>query len=431
MNTRQLKKLVCDAIDNNRDKIIAIGESIFHEPELGYKEFKTAEKVKNFFSELGLDYRDGVALTGVIASLPGKERKLNVAVMGELDAVVCPNHPFADSDTGAAHSCGHFIQIAVMLGVALALKESGVMEYLCGDVSFMAVPAEEAVELEWRKEMIESGRISCLGGKQEFITQGVFDNVDVLLMQHSATNSDKMTTGGPSAMGFVAKIIQYIGKECHAGSPYKGINALDAARIGLTASDALRSTFREEDGIKFHPIITRGGDLVNVVPGFVQLEAYVRGRSNEAILDASSRIDRALKAGADALGAECKIFNIPGYMTPVESELLKSIAQSNMVELVGEEGVEISPDQCTTDANDVSNIIPVLHASIGGVKGRAHSLDYEVSDPELAYIKAAKMLAMTVVDLLSDGAQRGIEVKETYNAPLTKESYIDLLNSAK
>ena len=78
-------------------------------------------------------------------------------------------------------------------------------------------------------------------------------------------------------------------------------------------------------------------------------------------------------------------------MTPVESELLKSIAQSNMVELVGEEGVEISPDQCTTDANDVSNIIPVLHASIGGVKGRAHSLDYEVSDPELAYIKAAKM----------------------------------------
>ena len=102
-----------------------------------------------------------------------------------------------------------------------------------------------------------------------------------------------------------------------------------------------------------------------------------------------------------------------------------------MVELVGEERVEISPDQCTTDANDVSNIIPVLHASIGGVKGRAHSLDYEVSDPELAYIKAAKMLAMTVVDLLSDGAQRGIEVKETYNAPLTKESYISLLNSAK
>ncbi|MBQ4528404.1 MAG: amidohydrolase [Clostridia bacterium] len=430
MTVQEIKNAVCVSIDKNRDKIIAVGESIFRDPELGYKEFKTAEKVKNVFEELGLEYKDKIARTGIVASMKGREHKLTVSVMGELDAVVAPQHPFADKITGAAHSCGHFAQIAAMLGVAYGLKESGVMEHLSGDISFMAVPAEEGVELEWRNEMMQKGEISYLGGKQEFVKLGIFDDIDVLLMQHTATD-DKMTTAGPNAMGFVAKIIQYIGKESHAASPHKGINALDAARIGLTACDALRTTFKDEDGIRFHPIITKGGNLVNVVPAFVQLETYVRGRSNEAIKEASSKIDRALKAGADALGAECKIYNIPGYMTPFESDLLKEIAEENMVSLVGKDGVEKSMYQCTTDANDISNLIPTLHASIGGATGTAHSKEYEITNPELAYINAAKMLAMTVVDLLADGAGKGIEVKNSFNAPHTKKSYLEYLESLK
>lgn len=88
----ELKKRACEAIDKNRDKIIALGESIMMEPELGYKEFKTADKVKKVFDELGFQYRDGVTITGVIAPLKGKESKIRVAVMGELDAVVVPGH---------------------------------------------------------------------------------------------------------------------------------------------------------------------------------------------------------------------------------------------------------------------------------------------------------------------------------------------------
>ena len=62
-----------------------------------------------------------------------------------------------------------------------------------------------------------------------------------------------------------------------------GINALDAARIGLTACDALRTTFRDEDGIRFHPIITKGGDVVNSVPDEVVVDTYVRGATLDAI----------------------------------------------------------------------------------------------------------------------------------------------------
>ena len=430
MTSQEMKQLVCQVIDRNRDKIIAIGESIFKEPELGYKEFKTAEKVKAVFAELGLDYKDGIAVTGVVANMPGKEHKLKVAVMGELDAVVCPGHRCADPVTGAAHSCGHFVQIAAMLGVAYGLKESGVMEYLSGDVAFMAVPAEEGVELEWRNEIIQQGKISYLKGKQEFIKLGVLDDVDMMIMQHTGTN-DKMTTGGPSAMGFVAKIIQYIGKESHAAYPYRGINALDAARIGLTACDAVRTTFKDEDSIRFHPIITKGGNLVNVIPAFVQIETFVRGRSAEAIQDASVRLDRALRAGADALGAECRIYTIPGSLFPVASPELKSIVEDNMAKLVGKENVVKSAQQATTDANDVSNLMPVIHATVGGAAGMAHSSHYEVADPDMAYVKAAKMLAMTVIDLLANGADKGMVVKKNFKAPLTKETYLELLENMR
>ena len=141
MTIQEMKAAVCAAIDKNADKINAIAESIFQEPELGYKEVKTAAKVKAVFDELGYTYQDEVAMTGVIANVPGKNHNAKIAVMGELDAVVCPEHRCADPVTGAAHSCGHHAQIASLMGVAYGLKESGVMEHLDGDVALMAVPA--------------------------------------------------------------------------------------------------------------------------------------------------------------------------------------------------------------------------------------------------------------------------------------------------
>ena len=430
MNVQEMKKLVCEAIDKNRDNIIGIAESIFAEPELGYKEFKTAAKVKKVFDELGLEYQDEVAVTGVIAKVPGGQHNAKVALMGELDAVVCPGHRCADPETGAAHSCGHHAQIASLMGAAYGLVQSGVMPELGGDVALMAVPAEEGVELEYRNELMQSGKISFLGGKQEFIKLGVFDDVDCMVMQHTVAG-DKVTAGGPGGMGFVAKIVQYIGQESHAASPHMGVNALDAAKIGLVACDAQRTTFKDEDGIRFHPIITKGGALVNVVPAFVQIETFVRGRSIEAIKDASFKIDRALRAGADAMGAECKIFNLPGYLFSVESPELKSLVEGNIVELVGEERLGKSPSGFTTEANDVSNIIPTVHAMVGGSEGIGHSSNYEIADKETAYIVAAKMMAMSAVDLLANGAEKAIEIKKNFKAPLTKETYLQLLEDLK
>ena len=92
VSRQELKERAFAAIDQNRDKIIALGDSIFAEPELGFKEVKTAAKIKKVFEELGYEYQDGAAITGVIAPRKGKESKMKVAVMGELDAVVAPGH---------------------------------------------------------------------------------------------------------------------------------------------------------------------------------------------------------------------------------------------------------------------------------------------------------------------------------------------------
>ena len=183
VSRQELKERAFAAIDQNRDKIIALGDSIFAEPELGFKEVKTAAKIKKVFEELGYEYQDGAAITGVIAPRKGKESKMKVAVMGELDAVVAPGHRCADPKTGAAHSCGHNCMIAALSGVAYALKDTGIMEELSGDIVLMAVPAEEYVEIGYRNELKKEGKIYFLGGKPEFIRLGYLDDVDVLLMQ--------------------------------------------------------------------------------------------------------------------------------------------------------------------------------------------------------------------------------------------------------
>ena len=429
VSREELKRRACEAVDKNRDKIIAFGESVFAEPELGFKEFKTSAKVKKAFEEMGVAYTDGHAITGVIAPFKGKESKLKVALMGELDAVVCPGHRCADPVTGAAHSCGHHVQIASIIGCGLALKDSGIMDELSGDIVLMGVPAEEGVELEYRAGLIKEGKIHFLGGKQEFIYEGVFDDIDMMIMQHTMVDENvKATAGGAVGKGFIAKYIRYIGKEAHAGgAPHLGINALNAAQIGLMAVNANRETFQDKDHIRVHPIITKGGDLVNVVPADVRIETYVRGANVDAILDASAKVSRAFKAGADAVGAKCEITDLPGYLPTIQNYDLFDIMYENMKEVFGDEKFvryENTAGGGSTDAGDISYLMPMIHSYFIGAEGIGHSENYEIADKDIAYIAAAKCLAMTAIDLLADGAELGLKVKANFKPTFTKEEYL-------
>ncbi len=423
MDVNQIKLKVIEQIDINREKIISIAKEIFSTPEMGYREFKTASVVSREFEKLGLDYRSGLAITGVKGNLKGKKSLARVAVIGELDSVSCLSHPDADKTTGAVHACGHNGQIAAMLGAAIAL--SSVKEYLDGDVCFFATPAEEYVEIGFREKLMERGEIKFFGGKQELIRLGEFDDVDLAMMIHAEATEENALLLKGSSLGFVAKTINFIGKSAHAGgAPHEGINALNAAMASMMCIHAQRETFRDEDKIRVHPIITNGGELVNTVPDKVTMETYVRGATLDAINDASAKVDRAVQGGSMAIGAGVDIKNYKGYLPMHQSEPMSDLLGENTRFLSDPPKIYYGIDMCgSSDIGDLSHIIPTIQPTMGGFSGKLHAEDYKVYDETLAYINPAKLMALTVVDLLVNNAEKALEIKNNFKPMLTKEQY--------
>ena len=435
MTKEELKKKVCDAIANRKADIKSIAEAIWSEPELGYKEHKTAKKVEDAFEKLGVPFKNKLALTGVKGRLKGgKGSKYSVAVIGELDAIICADHPAADETSGAAHCCGHNAQIANMMAVTMGLIDSGAMQFLAGDVVPFAVPAEEYVEITYRNRLIEEGKIKYIGGKPELIARGDFDDVDMALQIHLTSVPNERQDGfieiSTTSNGFIGKLIKYKGEASHAAAaPHAGVNALNAAMMGMMGVHAIRETFQEKDYIRFHPIITQGGDLVNVVPSDVRMESYVRAGNVPAMIDANERINQALKAGAMAVGATCEIKDLPGYLPLNNNPTLNDLLKQNAENLIGEENVSIAPHMTgSTDTGDLSHIMPVSHPWIGSVRGVLHGKDYTVFDEDMAYIRPAQMMACTIIDLLYDDAESAQTLMANYKPLMTKEEYLTFLS---
>jgi len=313
LQKNEIKAKIIETIENNRSKIVELVDEIYKNPELGYKEEKTTKIIAEAFSDLEIDFKEHDNLSGINALLEMENPGPKLAVLGELDAVTCAEHPDADPETNAVHACGHNIQLGVMYGVAAAFKKAGVESELAGTLNFITTPAEEFIELEYRDQLREAGKINYFGGKQELIKRGSFDDVDISIMMHALDLGSKKALVAPKGNGFVGKNIRFIGQESHAGSaPEKGVNALNAAVLAMNNINAQRETFAEADRVRVHPIITKGGDIVNIVPADVRMESYVRARNIEAIKKANEKVDRSLKAGAMAVGADVKITDIPG-----------------------------------------------------------------------------------------------------------------------
>ena len=195
--------------------------------------------------------------------------------------------------------------------------------------------------------------------------------------------------------------------------------------IALSAIHAQRETFRDTDTIRVHPIITRGGEVVNIVPADVRMETFVRGKTVSAIADANEKVDRALRAGAMAVGARVRITTFPGYLPMRSDPGLADVYQANAVSLVGKEAVgTVGHRAGSTDMGDVSHIMPALHPYAGGATGIGHGNNYLIQDYGLAAVTAAKALALSVVDLLADGARVARDVLNQHQPAMSKDEYL-------
>jgi len=429
MKKEELKTLACAAIDAMRSELIAFGKERTTCPELGYLEYETSAAVKSQLENRGVKSIQPTALTGLKGWINGGQSENSSAptlmIMGELDAVISPNHPAANPTTGAAHSCGHDAQLAVLAGCAAGI--SAISQHLCGDVCIAAVPAEEYIQIELREEMRRQGKIGWLGGKQQMIAEGAFDDIDIAMMVHAETNAPapKIETGGTS-LGFIGKKIRFIGLESHAARPWEGINALNAATLAISAIHALRETFREEDKIRVHPMITKGGDLVSTVPADVRMECHVRAATPKAMAETNARVNTAIRGCASALGVTVEITDIPGYYPLIQNKemglLFTANAKTAHPDILTQDG---RPFAGSTDMGDVSWLIPSIHPSVSGFKGALHSADFAVEDEDLAYILPAKILVMTAIDLLADNAVEAQKIKAAYPRN-TKEAYAQM-----
>lgn len=426
-NKEELKQQICAMIDRRGERLVELGEWLMRTPELGFKEFETAKVVARTMEEFGVPHRTGLAITGVKGVLKGKKPGPTVALLGELDSLLVSQHPDADPATGAAHACGHNAQIAGLLGAMMGLMDSRALDELAGTVVIFAVPAEEYVEVEYRQQLVREGKLQFLGGKPELIALGEFDEIELAVMIHTHSDAEmKKAAVAASSNGCVVKTIRFLGKAAHAGgAPHEGINALNAAQLALSAINAQRETFRDEDAIRVHPIITKGGELVNVVPAEVRLETFVRGRTAEAILDANAKVDRALRAGALAVGGRVEIETLPGYMPLRNDPALQEIFKRNAQTLFGEdEYCEVGHRTGSTDMGDVSYIMPALHPYLSGASGVGHSADWRIADPQMAYVAPAKVLALMAVDLLFGEAEEARRILAGYQPAMTREQYL-------
>ena len=430
----QLKRAVCETIDRRADTIIDLGETILRHPETGFNEVKTAALVADRMSALGLAPRTGLALTGVKGRLAGGAPGPRLAFIGELDSLRTSEHPLADPVTGAAHSCGHNAQIAGMLGAAIGLTEAGIAGHLAGEILFFAVPAEEFIDVEERAARVAKGEIEFMLGKPELVAKGHFDDIDMAMMIHTGSRD---AAGGTRAFlakssnGALVKRIRFVGRAAHAGSlPQLGVNALNAAMMAMNAIAAQRETFWEKDTIRIHPIITKGGDAVSVVPAEVTMETFVRGGSLEAIVDANKKVDRCLRAGAMAMGAEVEIHTIPGYLPQRNDERLGEIFGANVESLFGPGQFHIGGHRTgSTDMGDLAHLMPVIHPYVVAAEGKAHGADWRINEPRHGYLTPAKLLAMTAIDLLHGDADPAKEILAQFSPAMTKEAYLEFQRS--
>ncbi len=414
--------------ESQKKLILDVERKLWAMPETGFREFKSSAYLADIFKTVGYTPIMAGEIPGFYADLDTGKPGPTIAILGELDGLLCPSHPECNKDTGAVHACGHHVQGTIIAATAAAMKNAGALEGLCGKIRFISVPAEELIEIGYREELREKGIIKYFNGKMEFVRRGIFDGVDMAIMIHATglPNGKKLALDR-GYNGCIAKRAIFRGRSAHAGSsPNSGINALYAATNAITAANAIRETFIDTGKVRFHPIITEGGSSVNAIPDRVVVESYVRGVSIDTIKTYNQKINLAFASAAASMGASLTLHDDCGFF-PLNDDLgLMDVLAESMRELEGDDSVIVSEGRCSgcTDLGDLSTIMPVVQGVCTGSTGACHGDNFYICDPTSACITSAECLVIAIRKLLSDGGNRAKKIKDEYKPIFaSKEEY--------
>lgn len=371
------------------EEIAAIARTIFDNPELGYKEVKTRQTVIDFLKKTNPDVElRTFSTTGVKTSL-GSGSELNIAFIAEMDAVYAPSHWRADRETGAAHNCGHYTQVAIALALYRYFFGSGRYRALDYRLTFIFVPAEEYLDLAYRDELLASGRISFYGGKPEAMKLGVFDDVDIGICVHAMGGhfTQRTIETNCDLAGFLYKRYTFQGKTTHAGfDPFSAVNAYSMSTLFNVALGLCRQQLKDSEQVRMNPIVMESDMSTNVIPSRVTVGSDLRAHSVDYMKEVAARMDDAARGSALALQGKVDIRTQMGYLPFVQNRYL-----SEFVMEAYEESGEIvsirneSSVSAAGDVGDLSFMLPCIQIGYSGFAGTIHGDDFKDDDPQYIY----------------------------------------------
>ncbi|AJY74798.1 M20/M25/M40 family metallo-hydrolase [Paenibacillus beijingensis] len=371
------------------EEIAAIARTIFENPELGYKEVKTRQTVIDFLTKTNPDIElETFSTTGLKASL-GSGSGLNIAFIAELDAVYAPSHWCADSETGAAHNCGHYSQVAIALALYRYLVVTERYRAFDYKLTFIFVPAEEYLDLAYRDELLANKQISYYGGKPEAMKLGVFDDIDIGICVHSMGGQypERTIETNCDLAGFLYKRYTFQGKTTHAGfDPFSAVNAYSISTLFNVALGLSRQQLKDSEKVRINPIVMESDMSTNVIPSRVTVGTDLRTHTVDYMKEVAVKMDDAAKGSALALQGTVAVQTQMGYLPFVQNRYLSEF----VMEAFHENG-EItairneSSVSAAGDVGDLSFMIPCIQIGYSGFAGTIHGNDFKDDDPEYIY----------------------------------------------
>jgi amidohydrolase len=343
-------------VDEVEPKVIDWRQDIHRNPELGNREFRTAEKVAAHLKSLGLKVQTGVAHTGIVAVLVGGKPGPVVALRADMDALPVTEEvdiPFASKvrttwagkETGVMHACGHDTHVAILMGVAEVLAKN--RDRVPGTVKFFFQPAEE------------SPPPGEEGGAALMIKQGAMENPkpEVVFGLHitSATQTGTIAYR-PGPLMAAADILKITvqGRQTHGSAPWTGVDPIVvAAQIVL----GLQTIVSRQINVTQEPAVVTiggidGGNRFNIIPDKVEMVGTVRTFDENMRDDIHQRIRNTAEHIAAAGGASVTVDIQKPYAVTINDPGLTERMLPTLKRVAGEDNVLLRPK--TTGAEDFS-----------------------------------------------------------------------------
>ncbi len=316
----------------------------FHQyPELGNREFKTAEKIAAHLKSLGMEVQTGIAHTGVVGILKGNKLGKVVALRADIDALPVTERndlpyksnvvaEFAGEQVGVMHACGHDTHTAILMGVAEVLSKN--KDKIKGTVKFIFQPAEEGPP-----EGEE-------GGAKLMVKEGVLQNpkVDAIFGLHINSQTPvgviRYKSGGTMAAA-QRFVINVKGKQSHGSQPWSGV---DPILISAKIIDGLQTIISREVNLTNEAAVITVGKITsgvrfNIIPETAEMIGTIRTLDYDMQEQISRRMNEMVPAIAKAFGGDATVeittsteitYNDPALVAQMLPTLEKAAGKNNV-----------------------------------------------------------------------------------------------------